>query len=827
MKVVVMAGGEGTRLRPLTITRPKPMTYIVGKPIMEHIINLLSEQGFKEFIATLYYLPEIIQEYFNDGSNWNIKLDYSIEESPLGTAGSVKYALKDKEKERILIVSGDALTDFNFQEIIKFHEEKKALITIVLTSVENPLEYGVVITDDEGRIVKFLEKPSWGEVFSDTVNTGIYILEPEVLNYIPENEPFDFSKDLFPMLLEKGAPLYGYIANGYWCDIGNLEQFLKANIDVLTGKVKIKIPGREILPGIFVNEDVDISHSAFIKPPVYIGQFSKIKENATILGPTVLGDSVFVDSEAKIQRSVIFNNTYIGKKSSIYSSIIGSKCNIKNSVKIEEGASIGDNNTIGDRVFINTGVKIWPNKYIETGSIVNTSIVWGSHWRKTLFGQRGITGKINIEITPEFATKIGASFGTILPKSSYVVMSRDARPACRMIKRAILTGILSTGVNVFDIRTLPIPVSRYATPNLDAIAGIHIRISPYEPEKILIEFYDRSGINIDKNTERKIENIFFREDFRRTYTEEVGEIKFPPHVIEYYTWGLLKSIDKSSIEKKRYKIVIDYQGNSASLFLPNILSQLKIENISLNLYGEDTNKIKVPNEEVIKITKAIGADFGIIINNDGESFSIITPEGKYLAKDELITVLTYLTLKLYPNSQIVVPVNISQSIEKIANNLGGRVIRSKISPSELTKTLLRTESKFGASEDGIIFPDFQPAFDGIYGLLKFLEIYSKNNLTLKELVEELPEYFKVKATVDCYAENKGKIMRKLIEENAEKNIEYIDGIKIYMDDSWVLIIPHPEEPALIIYAESTTLKKAQELLEEFNQKIKDLNIALT
>lgn len=826
MRVVIMAGGEGTRLRPLTITRPKPMTFVVGKPIMEHIINLLVDQGFKDFTATLYYLPEIIQEYFDDGSNWNIRLDYSIEESPLGTAGSVKYALKSKPKERILIISGDALTDFDLNSAIRFHEEKQALVTIVLTSVENPLEYGVVITNEEGKIIKFLEKPSWGEVFSDNVNTGIYILEPEVLDYIPENQPFDFSKDLFPLLLERKAPLYGYKAEGYWCDIGNLEQFLQANFDVLNKRVKIKIPGREILPGIYVGEDVQISPSAFIRPPAYIGHFTQINNNAILLGPIVLGDSVYVDSDSKIQRCVIFNNTYIGKKVTIYSSIIGMRCNIKNSTKIEEGTTIGDNTTIGERAFINSGVKIWPNKIIETGTVVNTSIIWGSHWKRTLFGYRGISGRINIDITPEIATKIGAAFGTILPKNSFVVMSRDEKPACRMIKRAILTGLLSTGVNVFDVRTLPIPVSRYSIENLNAIAGIHIRISPYNSEKVLIEFFDKKGNNIDKSTERKIENIYFREDFRRTYTEDVGVIRFPPHIIEYYVEGLLKNVNATPIINKKFKIVIDYQGNSSSLFLPNIFSKLKIESIALNLYGEDIKKNILPEEEILKITQTIGANFGIVINNDGENFSLITDEGKIISKDDLITVMSYLVLRNNPKTHIVVPVTISQSVEKIAEKIGGKVIRSKTSPSELTKTILSSGAKFGASEDGFIFPEFQFSFDGIYALIKFIELISKNDLYINEILDLTPKYYKVNTNVDCSWENKGKIMRKLIENFADKNIEYIDGIKIHFDNSWVLILPHPEEPSFIVYAEATTLKEAQETLDEFTNTIRELNTPL-
>ncbi|MCX7846331.1 MAG: sugar phosphate nucleotidyltransferase [Dictyoglomaceae bacterium] len=827
MKVVIMAGGEGTRLRPLTLTRPKPMIPVVGKPIMEYIVELLGRQGFKDIIATLYYLPEIIQEYFDDGSQWNVKMDYSIEEMPLGTAGSVKYALKNKEKDRILIISGDALTDFDLNKALEFHEEKKALATIVLKSVVNPLEYGVVITDDEGKILKFLEKPGWGEVFSDNVNTGIYILEPEILDFIPENTPFDFSKDLFPLLLSKNAPLYGYKAEGYWCDIGDLNQFLQANFDILYKRVNIEIFGREIFPGIFTKEGAEISPSSYIRPPVYLGQFTRIIGNSQLIGPLVLGDNVYIDYDSKIQRSVVFNNTYIGKRSAIFSAIIGNRCNLKDSIRIEEGAIIGDNTTLGNKVFINNNVKIWPNKIIESGSIVNSSIVWGSHYKRTLFGQRGISGLINIEITPEWATKVGAAFGTILPKFSNVVMSRDTDPSSRMIKRALLTGILSTGVNVLDVRTLPIPVVKYSIGNLFAKAGVHVRISPYDKEKILIEFFDDKGIAFDKGTERKIENVIFREDFRRTYSREVGEIKFPPHVIEYYIMGLLKMIDEEGIKKGNFKIIVDYQGGSLSLVLPSILSKLKIETISLNLYGEGSLNIITNTLETLgKFVQSLGADMGVIFTNDGENFSLLTSKGNYISKDLLIGILSWLNFKNSPGSQIVVPVTVSHVVEKIADSEGGKVYRCKTSPSEFMKTTLRIGANFSASEDGTIYPEFQPSFDGIFAFIKTLELISKTKLNLDELFLSLPNLYKVKGIVECSMENKGKIMRKIIEENIDKSIDYTDGIKIFFGESWVLILPHSEEPAFEIYAEASSLIEAQELLKNFSDRIKVLNEAI-
>jgi mannose-1-phosphate guanylyltransferase/phosphomannomutase len=220
MKAIIMAGGEGSRLRPLTCARPKPMVPIVNRPCMEHIVSLLRSQEIREIGVTLQYLPEEIRNYFGDGKDFGVNLHYYIEDVPLGTAGSVENAASFLD-ETFIVISGDAVTDCSLQEAVAFHKERGALVTIVLTEVTCPLEYGVVITTKEGRITRFLEKSGWEEVFSDQVNTGIYILEPEVLDYIEANQQVDFSKDVFPKLLAMGKDMYAIVIKGkYWCDIG-------------------------------------------------------------------------------------------------------------------------------------------------------------------------------------------------------------------------------------------------------------------------------------------------------------------------------------------------------------------------------------------------------------------------------------------------------------------------------------------------------------------------------------------------------------------------------------------------------------------------------
>src|ERR1700677_44724 len=242
MKGVLMAGGEGSRLRPLTSRRPKPLAPVAGKPVMEHIIALLRRHGITEIVATLHYLADEVESYFDSGADFGVTMEYVVEDTPLGTAGAVKMADKLLAGETFIVISGDALTDIDLTALIEHHKREENDVTIALQRVTNPLEFGVVVTDENGRITRFLENPSWGEVFSDTINTGIYVLEPEVFAYMEPGKNYDFSKDIFPLLLRDGKRLGGHVISDYWADVGNLQQYQQANYDALSGAVRTERP---------------------------------------------------------------------------------------------------------------------------------------------------------------------------------------------------------------------------------------------------------------------------------------------------------------------------------------------------------------------------------------------------------------------------------------------------------------------------------------------------------------------------------------------------------------------------------------------------------
>ncbi|HOG47568.1 MAG TPA: sugar phosphate nucleotidyltransferase, partial [Anaerolineae bacterium] len=714
MKAVVMAGGAGSRLRPLTINRPKPMVPIVDKPVMAHILDLLKRHNITDVVVTLQYMADVIQADFGDGRSIGMNIQYSIEETPLGTAGSVKNAQEFLD-ETFLVISGDALTDFDLTEVIAQHQARQAMATITLYRVPNPLEYGVIVLDSSGRVQQFLEKPSWGEVISDTVNTGIYVLEPRVLDYFEPGVPFDFSKDLFPILLERSEPMYGYVAGGYWCDIGNLQEYMRANADRLEGRVQLEPPGRNIGGNIWCQDEVEIAPDAQLYGPIYLGYGVKIKGGVIIHGPTAIRDYTVVDNRAHIDRSIVWRNSYIGEGVELRGAVIGRQCSLKSKAIVFEGAVIGDGSIVGQGAVIHPNVKIWPEKEIEAGATVKTSLIWGSQGRRALFGRFGVTGQVNVDMTPEFATKLGAAFGASLPKGSAVTINRDPHRSPRMIKRAIISGLPSAGVNVLDLRSVPIPVARYYTRVSDAVGGVHVRLSPHDNRVVDIRFLDARGLPLSKSVERDIERVFFREDFRRVYLDEIGTIDYAPGVIERYSADFLAALDVPAIRAARLPIVVDYANAPASLVLPSLLSDLGCQVVALNA-TVDENKMSISEEEFDRslhqlalISQAVQARLAVRLDVGGEKLFVVDDQGYIVPPITLLAATASLALQAEGGGTIAVPVNMPTIFEEIAAHYGGTVERTRVDLQAVMAAASKGKVIMAGDGSGnLIFPRLHP-----------------------------------------------------------------------------------------------------------------------
>lgn len=821
MKAVVMAGGEGSRLRPLTVGRPKPMVPIVNRPVMAHILLLLKRHGITEVVVTVQYLARVIQDYFGDGEALGMRLHYSVEDTPLGTAGSVKQA-EHLLDETFVVISGDALTDFDLSAIIKYHRAHNSVATLTLTRVPDPLEYGVVITDADGHIRRFLEKPSWSEVISDTINTGIYVLEPEVLQRCPGGQPYDFSHELFPSLLADGRPMFGYIAEGYWTDVGTIQEYVRACFDVLEQKVQVDLGRAGERPGVWCGQGCDISPQARLNGPVYLGHDVMIGPDVVIDGPAVIDDNTIVQSHAHIARSVVWRNCYVGARAELRGAIVGEQCVLKTNTVLFEGVVVGDSSSIDEGAVIQANVKIWPDKEVEAGATVASSIIWGRRGQRMLFRRHAISGIANIDVTPEFAAKLGAAYGATLSLGSTVAINRDLFRTSRMIKRAIISGLPSAGVNVADCSTLPVPVVRhYIRNNKDVGGGVHVRMNPADGRVVEGRLIDKNGLDMGKNAERKIEALFAREDFRRAQINDIGSIAYAIEAQAQYRAGYLRNVDAARIHNARFRLVVDYSHGPISTVLPDLLDNLGCEVLAINATmpdnitgGPSGANLSESLGRVGAITAALGMDLGVVIDGSGEQMLLTDEQGHAIPPMAALAAMTSLAFQAQEGVLVAAPVTASSVLEKIAARHNGTIVRTKADPQALMA--ISEGVKFsGDGEGGYIVPRFHPAFDAMMGLAKLLELLAVTGTTLTQAVRALPSYFIGTADVPCAWDQKGKVMRVLNESYASGKGGSVDGVRIELGDEWVLVLPDADRPFFRIVTEGNSQRSADSLAEKY------------
>ena len=821
-----MAGGEGTRLRPLTSNVPKPMMPLVNEPMMEHIVRLLRSHGFDEIVVTVAFLANHIRAYFGDGSEYGVRMVYATEETPLGTAGSVRNAMDELDK-RFLVISGDVLTDIDLGAIVRAHDERKALATIGLVRVDNPLEFGIVITREDGSVERFLEKPSWGQVFSDTINSGIFVLEPEIFDYIAPDRAVDFSSEVFPALLEGGQALFGHVSEGYWEDVGTLEAYLRAHKDILDGRVKVDIPGFEMGDGVHMGEGAEVHPEATVVGPAVIGENCRV-EAGVRLGPyTVLGTNVRVRANADLERVVIHDNSYLGEGVRLRGATVGRSCDLRGGVRLDEGVVLGDECFVGEHALIAAGVKVYPFKTVEAGAVINSSIVWESRGSRSLFGRVGVAGLANVDITPELATRLAMAHGTSLKKDTTVVTSRDSSRSARMLKRAMMAGLNAAGVNVLDLEVASVPVTRFAIRRPEVAGGLTIRLVEGDPQSCVIRFFDTNGSDLSEDGQRKVERLFVREDFRRAFPAEIGDIGFPPRALEHYTAALEATVDIAALRAAKFKVVVDYSFGSTSFVMPNVLAKLDADVLGVNPYASTGRALDFDKaahaEHVAKLVQASGAHLGALLDSDGEHLTLIDDTGHVLSDEQSLLALLRLVSSRLLGDTVALPVTVTSHAEAIAGEHGVKVKRTKLATSALMDAASEPGVGFAGSTDGgFILPGFLPAFDAAATLVKVLELLALSGTRLSEVVEGLPRVRMARETIVTPWEQKGMVMRTLVEMSKDRDVELIDGVRVRHDNGWVLALPDPEEPVTHVWAEAATDAEAKSLAKEYARRIRQL-----
>ncbi|GIU00297.1 mannose-1-phosphate guanyltransferase [Sulfurovum sp. TSL6] len=829
MKAVVMAGGFGTRIQPLTNSRPKPMLPIMNKPMMEHTMMTLKDLGITEFIVLLYFKPEIIQEHFGDGSDFGIKITYVVPDDDYGTAGAVKLAQEHIGDDNFIIISGDLVTDFDFQKIFDYHEEKKSKLTITLTSVDNPLEFGVVIADEEGKIEKFLEKPSWGEVFSDTINTGIYIIEPEILEYIPKNKNYDFGKDLFPKLMRNGIDLMAGYSEGYWRDVGNPESYRDVYDDILTGKVKFNIDGEitQFSDGVlYSDETYSFDQSIEFVGTVVLGKNVTLKKGVK-LNNVVIGDNVTIGKESKIRNTVIWNDVDIHAKAKLDGCVICNDNVIGNNVTANAGMILAEGCEIGQLTKIEKDVTIWPDKKIDDASIVNNSLILGNKYKNSIFVNGTVFGKSNVELSCEMATKLAEAFGAQLPVGSTVLVSRDYHKSSRMLKRAFLGGLLSAGINVIDYRDIPSAVLRCNLSSHDQfIAGVHFRQKTDDPTSTVLTFFDCEGLRINNEMSKKVEKTFFKETFRRVDYSLIGQIRESSHEKEYrvYKEGMIQLVNPHIFKCFDCRVAVDMMHGMASDVFPDILYDVGVENIMFNAHRDEHRLaninalVKQTKEDMYDVINALKLNAGFIIYPYGQRLDIVSDKGVVLGKqDALYVVLLLLNMEAKEagtKKRVFLPTWAADIV--YFENLV--IERGQYANFKAAK--LKEYDLVATGEGNFAFTEFSTHRDSMFATLRILEMILHHEIKLSEMIDSLPRFYYKVTKIECRQALKGKMMRMFLADAKGKEASTLDGVKIWLDkNDWILMIPDQYRDHLNLYIQSENDEKGEAILAEYSAKI--------
>ena len=791
MKAIIMAGGEGTRLRPLTSALPKPMAPVMNRPCMEHSIRLLKKHGITDIGVTLMYMPGEIKSYFGDGREWGVRLTYFLEETPLGTAGSVKNT-GDFLDGDFLVISGDAITSADLSAFMDFHREKKAEASLLLCPMDVPLEYGVVVTDEDGKIQRFLEKPSWSQVFSDTVNTGIYILNPSVLS-LGKGLPLDFSKDIFPAMLKAGRPLYGYVSKAYWCDIGDLDAYRHCHYDIFSTKAGILPDACRLSPGIYAEEGAVIEAGAVLIPPVCIGKNSRIQSGATIDGYTCIGADCTIESGASVKRSVLLDKVTVERGAAVRGSILCKNVHVGKGASLFEQSVIGQDSRIGKDAVVKPGVRIWPAKLVGEGEILSRNLVWGNAVFGELFSARGICGNVGTDISPSAAQKLGQAVGTVF--GGKLGIAAGGGGAAKMLSMAAQSGMMSTGKAVLDLGEQTLPLCRAAARGLGLSAVVYVWADDNVGQ---MEIVTETGKMPTYSEMQKIRTAFFREDFALGRAEKQPENPASAPMEEAYLTRLRAKI--SGV--RGGKILV----HSPS---PKVLELLRraLEDTDVHILSEETC---ADEKALASATAKHGCTFGLLLDGRGEKAVFCDEKGRTVDEDVQDVLFAKLTLSMHPGCTLYAPASMPHILEKLAEEAGGNVVRTKTDTAAFYNAIFPGEP---SAETQAAFH-----FDGIAAALQLLFVLHKEQTTLSALVDSLPPFYICRGEVPCARKDKGRLMRLLSEESEGTQTEGV----LFQEkhgDAWIL--PDDTRPLCRVIAQGSRAEFAAEIAEGYIEKIRN------
>ncbi len=731
---------------------------------MFYILDLLEQHNIKDAVITLGYQGYRLKTEIIKESQHDVNMEFSFEDKPLGTAGGVKNAMAGFDGT-ILIISGDAMCDFDLTKAIAFHEKNNSMATIVVNTVEDPREYGLINCHQDGKIEGFVEKPSYQSCCSALASTGIYILSSEVLNYIKENEPVDFAKDVFPQLLKEEKPIYAYEDNGYWCDIGDINSYMQCQKDMLMGMVKCKIEAK-CIDGIYYAADSH-QNDAEIYAPAYIGSCVNIDNTARIESGSVLCDHVTVGNNCVVRGSILLDGTFIGDHCTLFDTVCCHGARLENDVTTYEGSVIGTGAIIKTGSVIASGVKVWSNKTVTEGTVLTEDLQFGFAKNITI-DDDGIIGQTNVVITPALCTKIGSGVAS-LKQGAVIGIGYQASASAASLYYALISGIVASGANVWSFGECIQNQFKFCMIKSLVDFGIYVEGGNIATIRIV----EKGGMPTSRTIERKLEGAINRGEYASVSANNMGYVIPMQSLRTLYEIELVKLCD------------FPLDGMKVKVKSPNAEAKHILE------------------ETLLKLGCGIGDDIIINISADGEQVYWSKEGADYLFYERML-VLVCLS-EFLKGEDVSIPQTAPKIIDELAKEHGRRVYRYYDCPCDNKDQLARQKA--------IRKPYLR---DGLMLTIKLLSFMREKGIHYHKLIEMMPE-FNVSSRLVSISISPSIVMQKL---QCDKKTQS-EGVEVHKNGYSALIRPIKSGKGIMIFSESVKSETAIEICDMFEGIIKD------
>ena len=752
MKAVILAGGAGTRLQPLTTELPKPMVSLLGRPVLEHILLLLRRHQVTEAAVTLHYHPEAITGYFGDGSAWGMHLHYFYEDTPLGTAGGVKACRDFLGQEDFLVISGDCVSDFDLTDCYRLHRQRQAEATLLLHRVAEPLEYGLVRTDQEGRVLAFVEKPGWGQVFTDQVNTGIYLLAPSVLDLVPEGEPFDFSKNLFPELLRQKRALYGQVPAGYWRDMGECGSYLQTVEDALEGRVKLDMTLPQQSTGVWSAEPVP--DSVEVLAPCWIGSDVTLAPWSNIGPHTVLEPGSTVGRGCRLRRTVVMGAS-VGAESQVEGAILCPHAKIGEGCFLYPGSVVGADAWLGDHATLRPQVRLWPGLHIQPGSRVTSTQVHGPGPGSLHFDNYGVIHGI---IGGDVDTEQVMDLGSALASMGQVALGHCGGAGAEALALAAAAGVTAAGGWVIRHNGTTPAAANWLCDYYGLSGGLFLE---QQGEQLTLYPVTAGGQPLEREAQRKLENDLLRRNFRRPPATEMGGETQLTSIMESYLAAAVQSAGVAG----SYPCTLAVEPGQT------LLKQ------GLRWLG-----CQLAERDVVGVP-------AMALASGGRELLIWTEDGERRSREEVL-LLACAALLDSGQRNLYLPPEAPAAIERLARDRGGTVQRMESGAPTGCQRSLR---------------------DGLFAACQIVRYVQRTGETLSQLFRRLPGC-QVQRRVVPLRTSRSAVMGAISRQYPDAQ-RMKQGMRLDLKDGSVWIAPANDREALRVVTEGARAETALELCD--------------